>query len=289
MLQEYINFLNNGGSGSSDGEENGTITSTLKVGSYVEYDVSYTDMYTDIQYTSTNGWRYLGTDDVGHKLLISTAIPAVLFYDYNPDTLPIWWATDEEVQADTGIYNTTAGWDYDNGGYPNRYVAYALRYKFESIPFTYKASGTSVSTKNTGIFRQVGSTTSGTSLNLNFRASGVDVEEVHNLTLAELNRAINSVTGESKEETSLNTCFKDLTDEAIGIFDMQDLTDYTAKYYYWVATPFDNRGENVVFASFGIDIVGGTKSLYCGVRPVIVLSPNVEMVDINEDGIYEIQ
>ena len=38
----------------------------IKVGQYVEYDVSYTDIYQGTSYTSTNGWRYLGTDNEGN-------------------------------------------------------------------------------------------------------------------------------------------------------------------------------------------------------------------------------
>ena len=90
------------------------VTVPVPIGVYVEYDVSYTDMYQGIQYTKTNGWRYLGVDDAGNKLLISTAIPAKVYYNYRPTTLPTWWATDEEVQADqTGIYYTTKGWEYE--------------------------------------------------------------------------------------------------------------------------------------------------------------------------------
>ena len=257
------------------------------MGSYVEYDVSYTDMYSGIEYTSTNGWRYLGTDEAGNKLLVSTAIPAIVYYHYRIEsTLPTWWATDAEIKADTGIYNTTAGWDYNNSGEPNKYVSYGLRYKFENILFTYQESGTSVSTKNTGIFRQVGSTTSGTNINLNFRASGVEVVEVHNLTLAELNRA----TGNNREETSISEGFKDLTGEALGLFDMRKLPNYgeTTNYYYWLATPDADSVNRLYLVYFSFSSVYNNYNYHYGVRPVVVLSSDVKIVDTNNDGVYEL-
>ena len=263
------------------------------VGTYINYDVPYTDMFSGIEYDNSAegkyGWRYLGTDDDGNNLLISTAIPAIVNYNYLPgETLPTWWPTDSEVQADTaGIYKTTAGWDLNNSGEPNKYASYGLRYKFESIPFTWQESGTSVSAKNTGIFRQVGSATNGTNINLNFRASGVKVEGVHNLTLAELNRAVNSVNGNNnRAETSTSSGFKELTEEALGLFDMQDLTDYTANYYYWLASPDANSAQGVCNVYYNLAYVNNNRNYYYGVRPVVVLSPEVEFV--KEDGVWKI-
>ena len=269
--------------------------SIAKVGSYVEYDISYTDMYTEVEYTSANGWRYLGEDDSGNKLLVSTAIPAILYYYCDPDTLPTWWATDTEVQADTGLFNTTLGWD-NISGEPNKYASYGLRYKFESILFKYQASTTTLPTQNTGVFRQVGSTTSGENIYLSFRASGVNVQGVHNLTLAELNRAVNSANGNSdRSETSIAAGFKDLDGDTLGLFDMEDLigyTDnpnYTEKYTYWLASPSTYDKCSLSYVTHSNSIIHYYRSWDSGIRPVVVLSSNTEIVDTNEDGIYEIQ
>ncbi len=88
-------------------------------------------------------------------------------------------------------------------GVPGRYVAYALRYKFENIPYNYSSS-----------FKQVGDIISGSNVKLNFRAEGVSVNEVHNLTLAELNRAVNKATGSNRSDKSVEAGFKNLTGDA---------------------------------------------------------------------------
>ena len=57
----------------------------VKLGDYVEYPIQYVDIYSEKQYTSTNGWRVIddgvmeGTS--GFVKIISTGIPAKWFYD----------------------------------------------------------------------------------------------------------------------------------------------------------------------------------------------------------------
>lgn len=57
----------------------------VKIGDYVEYPIEYMDIYSEKQYTSTNGWRVIddgimeGTS--GCVRIISTAIPAKWEYD----------------------------------------------------------------------------------------------------------------------------------------------------------------------------------------------------------------
>ena len=166
----------------------GTITKPIAIGSYVQYDMPYKDMYSDIEYTATTGWRYLGKDDAGNTLIVSTGIPAILRYHYNDNIGNIedegkntWWATKAEISttADT-LYQTTKGYDYNtDDGEPNKYAAYGLRYNFDKIQFTYQASG-------------------------------IDVVDVHNLTLAELNRATSKASETTRVDTSTSSGFKDL-------------------------------------------------------------------------------
>lgn len=234
--------------------ENYTATCTVKVkesmaiGSYVEYDVPYTDMYAGIEYTKDTGWRYLGKDDAGNQLIVSTGIPAILHYDLNSNIGNTadnkkdgnsWWATTAEISATTDIlYQTTKGYDYyTDSGEPNKYAAYGLRYKFDKIPFTYQESGTSVSTANTGIFRKVGNTTSGTNISLNFKAEGVNVVDVHNLTLAELNRATSKASGTTRADTETSVGFQYLKGTAKDLFYLGHLTEFTQSWGYWLASP----------------------------------------------------
>ena len=272
--------------------ENYTATCTVKVkesmaiGSYVEYDVPYTDMYAGIEYTKDTGWRYLGKDDSGNQLIVSTGIPAILYYSYSTNIgnkvdggKNDWWATKAEISATTDtLYQTTKGYNYyTDSGEPNKYAAYGLRYKFDKIPFTYQASGTSVSTANAGIFRKVGNTISGTSINLNFKASGVNVVDVHNLTLAELNRATSKASGTTRADTSTASGFKDLEGTALGLFNMQDLTEYTANYYYWLASNYVDSRNYVRYVNCNNSVVNYYDFGGCGVRPVVSLPSDVKL------------
>lgn len=263
-----------------------TVKEAMPIGSYIQYNVPYTDMYSGIEYTANNGWRYLGKDDAGNQLIVSTGIPAILYYSYSSNKgntadggANSWWATKAEISTTTDtLYKTAKGYDYDtDSGEPNKYATYGLRYKFENIPFTYQASGTSVSTANTGIFRKVGNTTSGTNISLNFKASGVNVVDVHNLTLAELNRATSKASGTSRADSSTNSGFKDLTGTALGLFDMQKLDGYTQNYYYWLASPYAGFRRDVCSVSYSLSSVNYYYSSHDGVRPVVSLPSSVNL------------
>lgn len=194
-----------------------TVTEAIEIGSYVEYNVEYEDMGTGSIYNKDNGWRYLGKDDNENYLIVSTAIPGILYYYNLPSSKPNWWATSAEVQADTGVYQTNGGWNRNySGAYPNKYAAYGLRYKFESILFNYQESGTSV--------------------RLNFRSNGLNVVDVHNLTLVELNRATSSANGSIRSDTSTSSGFKELEGSAKGLFDLYDLGS-TSMPKYWISHP----------------------------------------------------
>ena len=265
------------------------VADPIEVGTCVEYDVEYIDMYSGNEYNKYNGWRYLGKDDNGNYLIVSTAIPVILQYNYQPTTKPQWWGEDADIARVYGEGYSTNGWNYSNKGYTNRYVAYGLRYKLERIPFTYKQSGTSALTNNTGIFRKVGNTTSGTSIELDFKAEGVNVLDAHNLTLAELNRATNSASGSTRADTSTSTGFKEIEGSAEGLFDMKDLDNYTANYYYWLASPNFADSASIHYIAYNYDSVRFSYSHNSGVRPVVTLSSNIQLKDTNNDGILEIK
>ena len=277
-----------------------TVKEAIAIGSYVQYDIPYKDMYTDQEYTATNGWRYLGKDDSGNQLIVSTGIPAILYYKSNNNIgnkadggENSWWATKKEIGETTDtLYQTTKGYDYNkDSGEPNKYAAFGMRYNFRSIPFSYQESETEVSTANTGIFRKVGNTISGTNINLNFEANGVEVVDVHNLTLAELNRATNKASGTSREDTNQDSGYQDLTGAAKGLFDMQKLDGYTDHYYYWLASPYAGERDSVcAVLNLVYEGISGSGSvngdfLYLGVRPVVTLKPNVQLTVVNQKNV----
>ena len=274
----------------------GGVTSTKEtsIGSYVQYDVPYRDMYSGQEYTATNGWRYLGKDDSGNQLIVSTGIPAILYYHFDTNIgnvehggMNSWWPTENEISSTTdALYKTDKGYYYytDNGE-PNKYAAYGMRYKFGSIPFSYQADGTSIKSKaSTGIFRKVGDIISGENISLNFEADGAGVVDVHILTLAELNRATGKASGTTRTDTSRDSGFKDLTGAAEGLFDMKKLKGYT-DYWYWLASPYtDDRKHlyNVTDSYWRIEISDSGES---GVRPVVTLKPNVQLTVVNQENV----
>lgn len=128
-------------------------------------------------------------------------------------------------------------------------------------------------------------------MTISFRATGVSVQGVHNLTLSEINRAINSINGNNnRSDTDMSAGFKSLSGNATGLFDLHQLSNYgTPNYYYWLATPYSDSA--ICYVDYYYSQVSGlgTTDTKCGVRPVVVLSSSVELVDENNDGIFEIK
>ena len=143
-----------------------------QIGDYIEYDVEYTDMYSDTDletsgeqhytFTQNDGWRILdpGTknSDGSYKnvKIISTGIPAILNYNYGTKTITAsnsWWGTQEQVaelfDTDTIKYSEK-GYEYksnsDESGYPNAYACAGMYKNFLDIPL----SQTLTPSNNTG-------------------------------------------------------------------------------------------------------------------------------------------
>ena len=175
------------------------------------------------------------------------------------------------------------------------YATYGMFKNFEKIPFNYSASGTSVSVYNTGIYREIGTQTSGKLSDTAFRASGVSVEKVRSLTLADLNRATNAANGNSdRAETSTSSGFKDITGTdniAVGLFDMRKLTGYgeTNAFEYTLATPYSIDLPVIISVTDRSAGVTTSNSGTYGLRPVIVLSSDISIVESETPGVYKIK
>ena len=76
----------------------------------------------------------------------------------------------------------------------------------------------------------------------------------------------------------------------MGLFDLHDLPGYTGSFKYWLASPnaADRLGIECLYVHYSMGAIQKNNSHYFGIRPVIVLPPDVEFEYQNEQGIYEI-
>lgn len=264
--------------------------SSLKVGDYVEYDVSYTDVYTDYNFTSKDGWRVLdpGVENEDGTFsgvkLISTGLPANLYYYYsdiksketdkteeNEGTVGLWAGNPEQRKNYLELFKPTNRVESDN----NIYAAAGLCYNFELIEFTLDDDE---SVKNEGEYKKIGTKTSEEISGKEFKIEGI-AEEVHNLTLKELNEA----RGESETSTAWVT---DDNDTATGLFYLIGLKEFgynsgMSSCPYWLASPDTNTGSSsyLWFVDSSGDINYNSVGAY-GIRPVVSLKAKIQIEKI---------
>lgn len=277
----------------------------ISKGSFVEYNVAYTDAYKSYEYTSTNGWRLLDYTDNGdgtlsNVKLISTGIPAKLYYYCNDTTNSSWYVTDNTQLTNFRNVLTNNGKE-DYTFYTGEDTYYALQasagmyYNFGNIKFAY---GKSKKGKSLGYFTKITSngttydstnTTETTGTNL-FVPSGVNAS-VRLLTLPEMNKML------GRTDIDITNAMSDPTG-ASGLFVLQNLKNVqgmsTNTYdsgYYWLASPFPNTGSSsyVCRVSYIGSVSNGGNYGFIGVRPVVCLTSNIQLLDTNGDGVLEIQ
>ncbi len=250
--------------------------------SYVDYNVSYTDVYTGTEYRSDTGWRLLtdlsfaesiGTYE-GDIEIISTGIPACLnfnsgfitnFENTSPLTIGKW--AGDSTQRST--YTST----YYNSVSPslNIYAAAGLMYNFENIVFKYASSsitdaeyGGYVAINNGESAVTASASTTGACL---FRVSNLEsgtISRIRSVNLEDL-------TGKTTSDTTF-------TDKRTGLFILKKyIPDVHNSGYYWLASPYpysrDNKMYYVYNSGGGIDY---TNYMVYGLRPVISIS-NVKL------------
>ena len=250
--------------------------SSLKIGDYVRYNVTYTDVYTGYEFTAENGWRVLnpGTDNgdgtyTGLKL-ISTGIPAKLDYrssgikkKENNGEYGNWAGNAEQRERYANEYYSSGSNDNEN-----MYAAAGLRYNFGKIEFS---QGTSIIVYNEGYYTKVNGKTRGNLSETEFLIEGA--EEVHNLTLAELNEARGESNLESTSSVSTNT-------GAIGLFYLRGLNKFNYKSisnpYYWLASPYPGSTNTLSYVHYDGSIHNYNTSTF-GVRPVVSLPSSFQV------------
>ena len=277
---------------------------TVNKGAFVEYNVAYIDMYnSNNKYTATNGWRLLdytknADGTYSNVKLISTGVPAKLYYYYNITTNNSWW-----VKASTQLKNfkNVLGSEYQyytgTSTYYGLQVSAGLYYNFKDIKFAY---GTSSNKNNKGYFTEITSngttynsanTTETTGSNL-FIPTGVNAS-VRLMTLPEMNTML------GRTDIDSNTKMTDPTG-ADGLFVLQNIKDITgmsAYTYsrggdYWLASPYpfasDGNGMCDVNYYGGVGDGGVYQPDYRdnGVRPVVCLTSNIQFTD-NGNGVLK--
>ena len=244
----------------------------LKIGDYVEYNITYTDMCTDYNFTAQDGWRvldpgtYNGDGTYTELKLISTGIPVNLNYYYNV-IKNVGWAGNAEQRANYAKNFYSSG---NNDNY-NMYITAGLYYNFESIRF-YPGNTPG---NNEGGYIQLGDKTSENISGKKLKIDGV-ADSVHNLTLAELNKA----RGSSELENSTTNG----NEGAKGLFYLRNLQNFgyddSKSPYYWLASPDSSDVRNQGYVDYN-GRIGYYHGNSFGLRPVVIINSSVKVNKIN--------
>ena len=109
------------------------VVESIPIGSYIKYNVEYDDIYIDEKhYSDEDGWRYLGRDESGNYLIVSTGVPLKLRYSgmSSMQYFNMWCGTDEQVKE---LYGSNLAGGVDN--YEGVYAACGLMLNFEKLPY----------------------------------------------------------------------------------------------------------------------------------------------------------
>ena len=226
-----------------------TVKSPYIDNSYVQYDVEYTDVYTETKYTKNTGWRLL-TDLSKHEEqgtytggieIISTGIPAKLYYYYSDVSKASWTGTPEQRKKFVQDY-----YSYNNSEENNNiYAAAGLLNNFEKIIFkstlttgsgnVFENSDTHnyggyIEIKNKGKIIEANDKTTGEKLFKTDVKNGevTGIRSVH----------LGDIKGENNEDTNTTAITKE-DDKKPGLFKLNDYTPdaHTTSRYYWLASP----------------------------------------------------
>ena len=253
----------------------------LEVGDYVKYNVTYTDIYTENEFTSETGWRVLetGTNNgdgtyTGLKL-ISTGVPAQIYYsditirdkEYN-GTYGNWAGDKSQRNEYANLFWSSYNNNNDN---KNMYAVAGLYYNFTKIRFSTEVGGEyDMPNSNEAFYVKINGQTEGELAEDTFLKDGAI--RVYNLTLAELN----TVRGESdlRSTNALND-----NDGAKGLFKLSGLGEYgydeNTTWEYYLASP-DTSSNAIYNAIDWIDIIDYGMGPG-GLRPVIELPDNFKV------------
>lgn len=217
-----------------------------------------------------------------------------------------WWGSNSDVASEFGTEYATG---YNN--FPNRYASYGLRHNLENISYVKEENKTASQIKSPTRWKNmiIGNSIDGNgennTLGTVFRANNMNnnILNVRMLTLEELNEKINEIDeSNNRERLSVTSLPKDTK---YGIFNFTDISNYAFSYEvsYGLASPctITNQVSTTNKCIHYVQLRSKTSitiwqtqtndtSLDCmGLRPVIVLSSKIQLIDTDGDGVLEIK
>ena len=223
-------------------------TAELKIGDYVEYGVTYSDIYIDHVYNTENGWRVLdpGTrnDDGTYSgvKLISTGIPVGINLENSINNNNSWWGTKEDLKD---IYGNLADEIDTKENADYYYMAAGLRKHFEKILFVSKEDN-----EHTGYYKKINDKYTEEITGVIFKTE--KAKEVHSLTLEEFYHACGDVGRPENLKVDAAEGLFNLGDYA-GLGYYKDTDIDSERWFYYLADPF---GNNLNYVSFSYDNAG---------------------------------
>lgn len=298
-----VKFSSTGNEYDAEGEH------TLKIGDFVKYNVSYTDVYINKEYTADNGWRYLGKDESGNNLIISTGIPAMLYYSTSDSNNNTWWVKEDSTGEDgttsrkatleefkellNGNNDDYTFYNGNNSGCKSLQASAGLYYNFGDINFKYATSSSS-DLYNKGFYTSI--TSNDKTYNNTNNVTEVTANDLFNLhkdksivrllTLPEVNKAIERETDIDSTSRIQPTDEKSKNAEAVGLYRLDQLKNissmndynYSLTGYYWLASPYPCAYYRTYVCLVGYDgNFHSSLDFYYGVRPVVVLQSDIPL------------
>ena len=244
------------------------------IGAYIDYGVDYTDVYTSYEFSGDWGWRILtktdNEDGTSNLEIISTGIPAILYYRYDYIDSAAWCATAEQRTQYSGDYYMSTSIDNNN-----MKAAAGLLYNFDKIDFKTKTEYDALSSKyGYGYYTAIsGSQDTG---------SGLFKSAKH----ADKELKVRSVMHVDLKPGSEHTDVTSYTDLATGLFTLNNLAiNPHTSGYYWLASPYSSYTGSLRYVFYDGDVHDNYDNA-SGVRPVVSIS-NVQ-VEV-DNGVWRIK
>ena len=262
--------------------------------SYVQYNVEYTDVYTETEYSAKTGWRLIteipaanvtsGSYE-GDIEIISTGIPAMLYYDWNTITnfekasdtnglIKGKWAGDSTDRSNftTAYYGTASN--------KNVYAASGLLYNFGNIVFNVTGTKDTLNKDTGGAFVDkqnyggyIAISNNGTAVTASNTTTGNDLFKASvasgTVTVRSVNlKDINNITTDSPNIITTSN------DKKVGLFKLNDYTpDVHSSGYYWLANHRADKDKDYYLYNVPSDgFVGVGYGFASGLRPVISIT-----------------